>query len=191
MRRRQFLSLMAAAPLARLYGSRRDRVLIVGAGIMGASVAYHMAKRGADVVIVEKERPAAGASRNSFVWLNAGSKKPRSYYELNLLGMLGWRRLERELSPRLTVQWGGSVQWVAPSPAVAEFKQDIFDQQQFGYSVSLIDQPEIAKLQPGIESGPVAAACFADQEGTIDPVVATEALLSRGAVLWGEAHLPL
>jgi glycine/D-amino acid oxidase-like deaminating enzyme len=181
MNRRRFLSLVAAVPLARYMngGPRRDRVIVVGAGIIGASVAYHMAKRGADVVVVERERPAAGASGNSFAWLNAGSKKPGSYYELNLLGMLGWRRLERDLSPRLAVQWGGSVQWLAPSPAVAEFKQDIIDQQRVGYSVYLIDQPGIAKLLPGIESGPVGAACFADQEGTIDPVVATQVLLSE------------
>ena len=179
MNRRHFLSLMAAVPIAHnIRGGRaQDRVVVVGAGIIGASVAYHMAKRGADVVVVEKEGPAAGASRNSFAWLNAGSKKPRSYYELNLLGMLGWRRLEQELSPRLTVQWGGGVQWVAPSPSAAEFKQGILDQQRFGYSVSLIDKSEIGKLLPGIDSGPVAAACFADQEGTIDPVAATQVLL--------------
>ena len=94
---------------------RPHRVVISGAGIIGASIAYHLAQRGAQVTILEKQRPGSGATRNSFAWLNA-SKQPRSYYELNLMGMLGWRRLCTEIGHELQVQWGGSVRWVPPGP---------------------------------------------------------------------------
>src|SRR5579864_1510299 len=87
--------------------AKQDHVVIVGAGIMGASIAYHLAKRGAKVTILEKQRPGAGATEKSFAWINSFSKLPRSYYDLNLYGIAGWRRLSLEIAD-LHVQWGGS-----------------------------------------------------------------------------------
>jgi len=36
--------------------------------LIGASIAYHLAKRGARVTLLEKEHPAAGTTKNSFAW---------------------------------------------------------------------------------------------------------------------------
>ena len=61
------------------YQSKMDanRIVVVGAGIIGASIAYHLVKRGAKVVIVEAVRPGAGATEKSFGWINATfSKRP-------------------------------------------------------------------------------------------------------------------
>src|ERR1700694_781568 len=99
----------------------KDRVVIAGAGIMGASIGYHLAKRGARVTILEKQRPGNGATEKSFAWINASfSKQPRSYYDLNLSGIGGWRRLTGELAAGLQVHWGGSVQWFERGSTEAE-----------------------------------------------------------------------
>src|SRR5579862_7202171 len=117
MHRRTLLKLLSAPVIAgyRLgaVDPRPHRVVISGAGIIGASIAYHLAQRGAQVTVLEKQRPGSGATRNSFAWLNA-PKQPQSYYELNLMGMLGWRRLSTEIGGELQIQWGGSVRWVSP-----------------------------------------------------------------------------
>jgi glycine/D-amino acid oxidase-like deaminating enzyme len=181
--RRKIIQLLGGATLASytrgLHAAAADRVVVVGAGIMGASIGYHMAKRGAQVIILERDRPVAGASRNSFAWLNAGSKAPRTYYELNMLGMLGWRRLNLEIGPTLPIQWGGSVQWTDQQELAESYRRGIQDQQREGYSVRLVDGDEIKQLLPKTEPGTIAAASFADQEGTLDPVGATEALLDK------------
>ena len=89
-----------------------NRIVVVGAGIIGASIAYHLVKRGAKVVIVDAVRPGAGATEKSFGWINATfSKRPQAYFDLNQVGLAGWRRLETELGGELKVQWGGSVAW--------------------------------------------------------------------------------
>ena len=162
--------------------AKNDRVVIVGAGIIGASIAYHLAKRGADVTLLEKDRPGAGATSKSFAWLNAFSKQPRSYYDLNLFGMAGWRRLAVEI-PDLQVQWGGGLQWVAAEEA-GRLRRSVARLEQWGYAAHLIDSPEISRLLPGSVPGQVEAACFADQEGTVDPVQALAAIL-RGAQKMG------
>ncbi len=165
-----------------------DRVVIVGAGIMGASIAYHLSKRGARVTVLEKQRPGAGATEKSFAWINAFSKLPRSYYDLNLYGIAGWRRLSLEIAD-LQVEWGGSVQWARPEEAEA-MRKNIARLEQWGYAAHRVDESEIQKLLPGCAPGPVAAACFAEQEGTVDPMQALGSLLKSAQKLGTTVEYP-
>ena len=187
MDRREFVyfagGLALHAQVKQLWPATASHVVIVGAGIMGASIGYHMAKRGARVTILEKERPGAGATQNSFAWLNAGEKRPRPYYELNLLGMAGWRRLSVEIGPELPIQFGGGVQWLAGSGSIDKFTKSVAEQESLGYSVRLITQPELHKLLPAVSPGPISAAFFADQEGTVDPLGAAQVLLRKAKEL--------
>lgn len=73
-----------------------------------------------DNQLLEKEHPAAGTTKNYFAWLNASEKSPRSYYDLNLAGIAGWRRLELDLGASLPIQWGGGVQWCKPEAQLPE-----------------------------------------------------------------------
>src|ERR1700741_1768080 len=111
--RRSFLQLLAAAAVsAELRAASRLRVVVAGAGIIGASIAYHLAKAGAGVTVIDRQGPATHASRASFAWLNAtGSKAPRHYHALNQEGVARWRALQAEL--RLPVRWGGSLEGYA------------------------------------------------------------------------------
>src|ERR1700684_3049881 len=112
-----------------------NRIVVVGAGIIGASIAYHLVKRGAKVVIAEAVRPGAGATEKSFGWINATfSKRPREYFDLNQLGMAGWRRLETEVGGELKVQWGGSVAWAKADGAVEDFRKKVRTHQEWGYA---------------------------------------------------------
>jgi len=145
--------------------------VIAGAGIIGASIAYHLARRGAQVTLIEKQRPGAGATEKSFAWINANhSKQPRSYYELNLLGIAGWRRLCVEFGSDLQVQWGGSVQWFPPGPEADKLRKEVERHEQWGYATHLIESSEIAHLMPAVNPGAVGSACFSEQEGTVDPI---------------------
>jgi glycine/D-amino acid oxidase-like deaminating enzyme len=73
------------------------RVAVVGAGIVGASVAYHLSKGGAEVVLIDGAEPGSGTTSTSFAWVNANNKLPRDYFELNLAGMREHGRLQDEI----------------------------------------------------------------------------------------------
>lgn len=68
-------------------------VVVIGAGLVGVSVAAELAQRGATVTLVERDVPGAGTSSTSYAWVNANGKEPQSYFDLNVAGVRAHREL--------------------------------------------------------------------------------------------------
>jgi glycine/D-amino acid oxidase-like deaminating enzyme len=166
-------------------------IVIAGAGILGASLAYHLVKRGARVTMIEAQHPAAGATGKSFGWLNATfSKRPRSYFDFSMLGIAGWHRLEQELNGALEVQWGGSVAWFPPGPDAEQLRADAQHHRQWGYAARLVDETELRRLMPHVSAGPIGAACHSEPEGAVDPIHAVTVLLAHACQFGAEVRYP-
>lgn len=148
---------------------------MVGAGIIGASVAYHLSRRKVDVTLVERDAPACGATSKSFGWINASFDNPRPYYTFRLQSLFEWSRLQSELAGAIELKWGGSLFWEGAEPAALVDR--IRTQQSRGYPVRGIDRDEFAALESRVREPPSLAA-FAEVEGTVAPVQATSALLA-------------
>ena len=187
LHRRTLLQLALGAAfthLPRIAAAPPARIVIAGGGIMGANLAYRLAKRGAAVTLVERTRPASGATANSFAWINATySKQPWAYFNLNRLGIEAWQQLDREMPGELPLRWGGSVEWYGEERRAAEFREEVRHHQAWGYPTHPIDEAVLRALERHIEPGRVAAAAHAEIEGSADPVRATEVLLARAARL--------
>src|SRR5450755_536852 len=113
----------------------RDHIVVAGAGIIGASIGYHLAKRGARVTILDASLPGSGATGKSLGWINATfSKRPRAYFDLNYAGMAAWRRLQTELDGDLHVQWGGSVAWAPPGTAADQLRDNVRNHREWRYA---------------------------------------------------------
>lgn len=185
MQRRSLLQLVAGVAMSGVrpwafQSPRRDRIVIAGGGIIGANIAYRLTKRGASVTLLERTRPAAGATANSFAWVNA-KKQPFDYFSLNRLGIDAWRQLDKELTGQLPIVWGGSIEWTPDPQRAARMHDALRRFQQWGYPIQQIDEAALRRLEPQIVPGSVAAADYADSEAHIDPVGCTEAILNRAA----------
>ncbi|BCQ62888.1 hypothetical protein PBOI14_46380 [Pseudomonas sp. Boi14] len=55
---------------------RPSSVIVVGAGIVGAAIAYHLARQGAQVTVLEQDSPGSGVTRHSFAWINPHGEFP-------------------------------------------------------------------------------------------------------------------
>ena len=163
--------------------TQAPKVIVIGAGILGASIAYHLTRRGAAVTLVERGRAAGGATADSFAWINASYGNARPYFQLRLQAMQDWRRLERELDAALRVNWCGCLSWDLSDEELDDYARRYAT---WGYEVRLVERAEIEALEPGLIDPPARAA-YAAGEGTVEPVAATRALLTaaeaRGAEL--------
>ena len=114
--RRRFLKaagLLATLPVL-ISAKSNTRVTIAGAGIVGASIGYALARAGAAVTLIDEREPAALSSLATFAWINASwAKQPRHYHHLSQLGVALWHELEAELS--IPVRWHGSIEWFESS----------------------------------------------------------------------------
>jgi glycine/D-amino acid oxidase-like deaminating enzyme len=188
--RRRFLELCAAATLAPVAtAAPRLRVVVAGAGIIGASVAWHLARAGAEVTVIDRQGPATHASRGSFAWINATwSKQPRAYHALNQAGVAGWRRLQRELD--LPVRWGGSLECSAEGAADALLSERVAQQQGWGEATRLVEPAELATLEPNLELSALRGVIYSANDGATDPVAATRAFLAAAAALGAKVEYP-
>ncbi|MDA0345404.1 MAG: FAD-binding oxidoreductase, partial [Proteobacteria bacterium] len=116
MNRRDFLKLLALLAVSTYLGSststKKDRIVIVGAGIVGSALGYELAKAGANVTLIDKAQPGSQASGNSFSWINATyPKQPYAYNFFSQLGIDAYKSLAPELN--FQIKWSGSLEWFA------------------------------------------------------------------------------
>lgn len=161
----------------------KPKIAVIGAGIVGASIAYHLAARGAAVTLIDRAGAAAGVTAKAFAWINISHGQPEPYTQLRHQAIADWRRLERDLGQSLPVDWCGALTWTADPARTERF---VRNHAAFGYDVRLIERAEIARLEPNLAQPPACAA-LAASEGAVDPVAATMALVNAaqhaGAVL--------
>lgn len=186
MDRRTLLKLLAAAAVsgcgARDNNARGLRVVVVGAGIIGASIAYHLAKAGAVVTVIDKQGPATHASRGTFAWINATwAKQPRYYHSLSQDSVSNWHELHQALD--LPVRWGGSLEWYDSPELQDKLVDHIAEQIEWGEQARMVDAAELATLEPNVDFAGARRAAVSGNDGTVDPVAATHALLKAAEKL--------
>ena len=180
MLRRRFLKQLAAAGAASGWQwthagqPRAPRVGVVGAGIVGASVAYHLSRAGARVTLFEKAQPASGATQNSFAWLNAFVAEP-DYRALRLQSLMAYHDLDRRL--RLGIIWGGYANWASSPSEVRSLEESAAQMDGTPYAVRRIDMAQLLAMTPSLVPGTVTEAFFSRIDGQLNPVEATRRFL--------------
>jgi len=144
-------------------------VVVVGGGILGCSIAVHLVDQGVRPVLIDPERPAQGASTGSFASVSALGKDPASYFQLACAGVSGWQRFTERLGGGVGLRRAGEVRWAVDPEEGRRLTALVAGARKQGYPVRLIDQAELARLLPEAHVGPVAAACFAPNDGQVEP----------------------
>ncbi len=193
MHRRTLLKSLIAASLVGCHHDQREaqplRIVVAGAGIVGASIAFHLAKAGASVTVIDKQAPASHASRGTFAWINATwAKQPRDYHRLAQDSVAYWGALQRSLA--LPIKWGGSLEWFDSGERQALLAEQIAEQMAWGEPARMLDSTDIADLEPNLEIEPGTRAAYSPNDGAVDPVLITHRLLEAAVKLGATVNYP-
>jgi sarcosine oxidase subunit beta len=145
-------------------------VAIVGAGVTGLSVGFHLAERGVGRVrIYEREGVAAGASG-----VQPGGVRLQWGTELNCRMALEarefWHEAEQRLEPRLPFGWRpGGYLWLAHSATVLErLGEGVALQNRLGIESRIVSGTEAAELVPGLVADELMGAAWCAEDGYFD-----------------------
>jgi heterotetrameric sarcosine oxidase gamma subunit len=178
---------MNAAPSDRSL-PREARVVIIGGGMAGCSIAYHLAKLGwTDVVLLERAQLTSGTT-----WHAAGLlttlRDTETQTRLAAYSQQLFRRLEEETGQATGLIECGSIQ-LALTPAKAEeMRRGYRAAQSWGIECEEIDAAQVQRLWPLAHVGDVQAAFHFPQDGRVNPTDVTRAL-AKGARQAGVAIL--
>ena len=181
-------------PVLESFNTTKSAV-IIGAGMIGSSIAFHLSKRGVNVTVLDQrnnilpsvdninELDPGTATSSSFAWLNANDKSPLSYKQFNQLGMEIWRRHDvLKQSP----VWCGSL---VKTRQRHRDCGDALNKNPFYMSVGPLEIQEASRLESGIQwSSEASDVHFYPEEGHVDPFAAVHDLrssaISNGAVFF-------
>jgi len=150
--------------------TRTADVVIVGGGCMGASVAFHLARRGVtDVVLVERE-PLLGTGSTG---RNAGGVRHQFSNEANIrlsmesIGVL--ERFQEEVGAHIDFHQDGYLFLLSTPASVEVFTANVERQRRLGIEVDWLDADAAARLAPGLVTVDVIGATFCQRDGIADP----------------------
>jgi len=156
------------------------KVIVVGAGIIGASIAWHLARAGAKVAVVSESGAGGVATPNSFAWINASWGNPEVYFRLRVRAMAEWKRLANDM-PGLPLNWCGGLNWDLPADRLEAYAAE---HSSWGYGIERVGREQVAQIEPNLIELPDFALHVAE-EGVAEPAATAKALLAdaerRGA----------
>jgi glycine cleavage system T protein len=164
------------------------RVVVVGGGIAGCSVAYHLTKLGwTDVVLLERREIACGTT-----WHAAGLVgQLRATHNLTRLATYGgdlYERLEAETGQATGFRRPGSISLARGRERFEELKRGASMARCFGVEIEIITPSEAGRLWPLIRTDDLVGAVWIPRDGRTDPIDTTRAL-AKGARLGGATVL--
>ncbi|MGX2998638.1 NAD(P)/FAD-dependent oxidoreductase [Streptomyces sp. JNUCC 64] len=147
----------------------RASVVVIGGGVIGTSVAFHLAEAGVpDVVLLERGGLGSGSTCKA-----AGSVRAQFSDELNVLigarSLEAYARFRRRPGQDVALRRSGSLFLLSTADDVAAFTRDVALQNALGVDSRVVDPAEARRLCPLIETEGLLAAVHSPGDGHCAP----------------------
>lgn len=170
-------------------GTIEAEVAVVGAGIIGASCAWHLAAAGLRTVLLDASGPAAGSSGACDGYVSVSTKTSPAALDLAAASRALYPELVARLPGRVEFEVCGGLLLIeeeADEPAVAAHAEAV---RQRGLDVRLIGGADLAVLEPGLAPW-VRGAAHAPGEAKVNPYAMTLALVAGAQALGARTAWP-
>ncbi|MFQ5872228.1 MAG: NAD(P)/FAD-dependent oxidoreductase [Dehalococcoidia bacterium] len=153
--------------------TERADVVVIGAGIAGCATAYYLAKRGVNVVVLEKGSIGDEQSSRAWGFVRQQARSPR---ELPLMMTCSkiWGNLSQELNTDLEWVQGGALAVAGDEQTMERIRQWADVSKDFGLDTKILSGREIKELIPVME-GPWLGGMYTASDGHAEPGKVTNA----------------
>ncbi len=147
-------------------------VVVVGAGVIGSTLARELQLLGASVLLVDAGKPGFGTSGATFAWFNASAKirlrYPDPYFELNKTAVARCYRLANALRDGTWLHPIGNIEVATREETANQLRADVSEMLRRGYPAYLLDPKSIREIEPALPLPSESVAAFYPEEGWID-----------------------
>jgi heterotetrameric sarcosine oxidase gamma subunit len=163
----------------------RARIVVIGGGVIGCSVAYHLAHMGcSDVVLLERHRLTAGTTWHSAGLMVTFGSTSETSTELRKYTRDLYARLEAETGQATGFRPIGFIEVASERDRLEEYRRVSAFNRLCGIDVHEISPKEVEELFPLARTDDVLAGFYVKEDGRVDPVDVTMAL-AKGARMRG------
>ena len=160
-----------------------ESVLVVGGGIIGASIAWRLAQSGVRVTLFEAHSAAALASSNSYGWINATAAESADYFQLRMQAIADYHDMLAPLSAdspaTRSVKFNGSVWWEVQGQELTDLGARLHN---YGHTLRQIDAHEFSKLEPNV-ANPPESCLYSESDGAAEGAQLTRFFLHQASLL--------
>lgn len=165
--------------------------IVIGGGVMGASITYNLSQRGLKVLILERQSIGVGAT-------GASSGLVRMHYDLEIDSALAWESFHffRNWRERIGGECGfkrtGFLQIVAPDKN-EQLRGNVEMQKRIGILTEVVTPEDVKKIAPMFKTDDFEIAAYEPESGYADPVLTTNSFITnakvRGAALMQDCEV--
>ena len=147
----------------------RASVVVIGGGVIGASVAFHLAESGVtDVVLVEKDELACGSTCKAAGGVRASFSNAANI-AIGLRGLEVYSRFARDYGQEIDFTRDGYLYLLSDQTNVEVFTESVALQNSLGVPSRMVTPDEAKKISPLIGTEGMLAACWSPQDGKATP----------------------
>ncbi|MEI6361788.1 MAG: FAD-dependent oxidoreductase [Actinomycetes bacterium] len=163
----------------------RARVVIIGGGVIGTSIAYHLGHRGwSDVVLLERDRLTSGTTWHAAGLMTCFGSLSETSMSMRMYSRELYARLEEETGLSTGFKRVGFIEAAADEGRLEEYRRVAAFNRQVGLDVIEITPAEIAERFPIAKTDDLLAGFYVPQDGRVNPVDVTMSL-AKGARMKG------
>jgi len=150
--------------------------IVIGAGVIGISTAFHLAERGLKPVILERKEIGYGATGKS-------SGLVRMHYDLEVESRLAWESFQyfRNWSERVGGECGfrrTGFLHIETADHEVQLRKNVQMHQRIGIPTNVISGEDVKKLAPHFKTDDIAFAAYEPESGYADPMLTANSLLA-------------
>ena len=160
------------------------RVVVIGGGIIGCSVAYHLAEMGCEVVLLERDQLTSGTTWHAAGLMTTYGSGSETTLGIRKHSMELYKRLEQETGQQTGFNPCGFIELAADDDRLEEYRRITAFNRLHGNDIQELSPTEVGELFPFADVSNIRAGFYAEHDGRINPVDVTMAL-AKGARMKG------